>query len=181
MKCEDLREHISSGEAAGKTVTEALERHLDGCESCRHFAHDVNSLRSFCRTAEETSPSTPPVLRHRTLWQAREALSDRTMGKSADGKSSLLSRWGQRSSSSSVFAVAVVVISMILLTYTTYQVTQGQDDSMALPFKLTLLLIVIQNIIAALLMPVVLIWRNSNTAGNLVAFAQGEPYVSKRS
>jgi predicted anti-sigma-YlaC factor YlaD len=181
MKCEDLRKHISSGEAADETVTEALERHLDGCERCRQFAHDVASLRALCRTAEETSPSTPPVLRHRTLWRAREALSNHTMGKSADGTSSLPSRWGQPIPSSQTFAVVVVVISMILLTYTTYQIAQGQDDAMKLPFKLTLLLVVIQNIIAALLMPVVLIWRNRNTAGNLAAFAQGESYVSKRS
>lgn len=166
MDCGSLKIQLAAREA----ITAEAQIHLDGCESCRRFAAEIETVCRLCQRADQVAPSTPPVLRHRTLWRSRKTLAEQV----ADRELSPRQRWGRKLTSAPVVATTVVILGMILLTFTTWELAQSQDETMRLPFKLILGLIVAQNIMAALLMPAMFVWRNRNSSGPLTAFARGE-------
>lgn len=148
MDCKQAQRHLST---TGDPSSELME-HLETCGGCRRFAADLESIRGLV----DTTISTPPLLRERTLDVCRTELARRTNG----GRATAAGRLRAAFDSPRFVAVTALIGVALLVTTILIQVFGETDPDTGMIFKITIVQIVLQNLVAALFLPALLKYRN---------------------
>jgi hypothetical protein len=148
MDCRTAQRELSGGDA----LEPAVEQHLEGCDACRRFADDVRAIR----TLGETPVETPALLREQTLDLCREILAERATTRSL----SFWQRYRRMCDSPRFVAAAAIVSVLILTTITILQINNNGDSGASWLMKLAVIQFGVQNYVAALFLPILLVLKN---------------------
>ena len=148
MDCKQAQQHlITPGDPSPE-----LREHLETCGGCREFAADLESIRGLA----DTTISTPPLLRERTLDVCRTELAQRTNG----GRVAAAGRLRAAFDSPRFVAATALIGVALLVTTVLIQVFGETDPDTGMILKITIVQIVLQNLVAALFLPALLKYRN---------------------
>jgi hypothetical protein len=148
MECRHVQEALGSGLGADA----AVERHMESCEQCRRFAADLQWIRALCLP----SVATPPLLRERTLEQCRAVLAERAIRR----RLRVRERCRRFFDSPRFVVVAAVLCILIAVGVGTLQIDDIQDEETNVSINLTIIQFVVQNLLAALALPALWVYRN---------------------
>jgi hypothetical protein len=148
MECREVQNQLMELQEPNPQVAQ----HIDGCDDCRRYYADILAVRS----AFGTPVQTPSSLRKRTLVRCSELLAERTTATAPS--------WRQRCrrvlDSPRFVAIAATVSVVVLITVTTSQIDNIQDEATSLFVKLAVTLVVAQNLFTALFLPALLMLRS---------------------
>lgn len=147
MECRDAQNELTGGQEPSPL----LKQHVDGCDGCRRYHADILAMRSALGAPVQT----PPLLRERTLARCSEMLAGTAVGS----KSSLWQRCRRALDSPRFVATAATLSVVVLIWVTVSQIDNIQDDATSLSIKLSITLVVVQNLFTALFLPALLMLR----------------------
>jgi hypothetical protein len=152
--------------AGGPDLSAEARQHLEGCADCKLFAGDLRELRLLT----ESPLATPPELKERTLETCQSMLA----AKGAARGKSFWHRLGGRIDSPQFVAAAAIFGLAILAALTSYQFSDLQDENTSMFMKISITQILIQNLVAALFLPALLLLKNRLWSGRSYAAHSGE-------
>jgi hypothetical protein len=162
MDCKQVQQQLSI--AAEKDAT--VQQHLQSCESCRQFASDLEAIQGKI----DPGVSTPVLLRENTLDRCRFILADLSTRKSTSKTQRLRILF----ESPRFVAVTAALSGLLLATSIVLQVLTDPDPDTNMIVKISILQIVLQNFIAALFMPALLMYKNRLGGKSLTTAKTGE-------
>ena len=162
MDCKKAQQQLSLPVDPAPEVRE----HLEACGDCRRFAGDLGAIRGMI----DPSVSTPPLLRERTLDVCRTALAARANGKRVTAAARL------RKALESPRFVAVTAALSVLLLATSIMIRVFADPvpGSDMILKISIVQIALQNLVAALFTPALLMFRNRLGGRRVTAAQQGD-------
>jgi hypothetical protein len=147
MNCRTVQRELS----AGSELSQAVCRHVEGCNDCRRFADD---LRVFWSLGDSTL-ETPSLLKEVTLEKCRAVLAERASTRGVS-----FWRRHRRLWSSPRFVAAVAILGVLIVgTVAVTQIDDSQDRDAVLLVKIFIAQIILQNLVTALFMPAILILK----------------------
>ncbi len=148
MDCKQVQMKLSTADKRDP----AVPQHIQSCESCQQFAEDLGIIGEMI----DPTVSTPVLLREHTLDRCRTILADRSTRKSA----SKIGRFRALAESPKFVAVTAVLSVLLLATSIVLQVFIDPNPDTNMIVKISFIQIVLQNFVAALFMPALLMFRN---------------------
>ena len=148
MDCKRAQQQLSFG----TDPDPALRSHLESCLDCRQFAADLLYIREMI----DPGVSTPVLLREQTLDLCRTKLAELSNGKPVSVAQHLRILF----ESPRFVAITAMLSVLLLATSVVLQFVDHQDSGTNMIVKISVIQIVLQNIMAALFMPALLIFRN---------------------
>jgi len=162
MDCKQVQIELSKAAEQDPIV----ERHVQSCESCRQFAEDLGVFPEMI----DLEISTPVLLREHTLDRCRTILADQSTRKSASKTQRLRALVG-----SPKFVAITAALSVVLLATSIFiQVFIDPNPDTNMIVKISVIQIVLQNFVAALFMPTLLMFKNRFGGGKLVTAKTGD-------
>lgn len=150
----------------GSDLSAEAQKHLEGCAECKLFAGDLRELSLLT----EYPLVTPPGLRERTLETCQSMLAAKEAARGKSFWRGLLCRLD-----SPRFIAATAIIGLAILgALTSYQFNDLQDENANLFMKISIIQILIQNLVAALFLPALLLLKNRLGRGWPYAAYSGE-------
>ena len=148
MDCKHVQQQLSAGTAPDP----ALNQHIEECDDCRQFAADLLDIHGMI----DSAISTPNLLREQTLDLCRTKLAEQTNGHKVTETNRL-----RVLVESPRFVVVTAVLSVLLLaTSIVLQIFFDPAQGTNMIVKISIIQIVLQNFIAALFMPTLMMFRN---------------------
>jgi hypothetical protein len=149
---------VQSELCAGSQPSPPAKRHIETCKDCREFAADLAAIR----TIREAPVVTPVLLRERTLDRCRGLLAEEQLKRRLT--------FGQRCRNildSPRFVAATAVLSVLILVgLQALQIDENQDIETNYILKLSIIQVVVQNLAAALFLPLLLTFKRKLHAGS---------------
>jgi predicted anti-sigma-YlaC factor YlaD len=140
-------------ELAGRAqVVAEVQRHVDDCEACRRFAADVHAIAAM----SESPVATPPVVREQTLDECLSLLTEQNAARDASWRQRLSAVWDTPQFIVLAAALGLLIVGIV----TAVQFKDARESGVNLPVALTIGQFVIQNFIAALFLPILLMMKH---------------------
>jgi hypothetical protein len=147
MDCRHVQQELGSR----SEVSAEVRRHIEDCEDCRLFAADLQAILEL----SESPVTTPTVLREQTLDDCRALLAGQTAEREMSLRQRLRAVWD-----SPQFIVAATALGLLIVgIMTIVQIKDDQDTAANLPLSLAIGQFVVQNFIAALFVPILLMMK----------------------
>ncbi len=136
----------------GSVLIPEAQKHLEGCAECERFADDLRALRVLT----ETPLTAPAGLRERTLKRCQSMLAEK---ETARGRT-FWQRFRHQLDSPQFVASTAIFGLIILGALATLQINDLRDENADLFMQISIVQILIQNFVAALFLPALLILKN---------------------
>jgi hypothetical protein len=162
MDCRKAQQQLSLPDDPAPDVRE----HLDSCGDCRRFAGDLGAIRGMI----DPAVSTPSLLREQTLDVCRTALAARVNGQTVTASGRLKAAFESPRFVAVTAAVSVLLLATSILIRVFADPVPGSD----MILKISITQIVLQNLVAALFTPALLMFRNRLGGRRVTAVQQGD-------
>ncbi len=159
MDCKHVQRQLSSALDAHPSI----QQHLGDCRECRNFANDLLNIQAMI----DTGVKTPVLLKEATLDRCRTILADQAGKQPWTARQ----RWIQLIDSPRFVALTAALSVLLLITSVGLQFSGHQSSGTEMLVKVSVIQIILQNLIAALFMPALLMFRH-RLGGAMIPTAQ---------
>ena len=148
MDCKQVQIELSKAAEQDPIV----QQHVQACGSCRQFIADMEAIQGMV----DSRVSTPVLLKEHTLDRCRTILADLSTKKSASKTQRLRTLF----ESPRFVAITAALSALLLATSIVIHVLSNPDPDTNMIVKISIIQIVLQNFVAALFMPALLMFKN---------------------
>lgn len=162
MDCKKAQQQLSLPDDPAPDVRE----HLESCGDCRRFARDLGEIRGLI----DPALSTPSLLREQTLDVCRTELAARANDRKVTASGRLKAAFESPRFVAVTAALSVLLLATSVMIRVVADPVPGSDTIL----KISIVQIVLQNLVAALFTPALMMFRNRLGGMRVTAAQQGD-------